>query len=86
VLVGAIPGVFIGAHISARANDRYIRPVLVAVLAISALKLLNVSNRALLVSSGVAVMAVFVLFVVSVRRRHRASAAMLEPELEVAPA
>src|SRR3989442_450963 len=31
VLVGAMPGVFFGAHVSARARDRYIRHVLVAV-------------------------------------------------------
>ena len=52
VLVGAMPGVYFGAHVSARASDRYIRPVLVAVLAISALKLLNVPNGALLGGVG----------------------------------
>ena len=30
VLVGAIPGVYIGARISAKASDRYIRPALAA--------------------------------------------------------
>jgi uncharacterized membrane protein YfcA len=48
VLVGAVPGVFFGAQISSRASDRYIRPVLVAVLTLSALKLLNVPNAALI--------------------------------------
>ena len=48
VLVGAIPGVYVGARISARASDKYIRPLLVAVLSISALKLLNVPNDVLL--------------------------------------
>jgi uncharacterized membrane protein YfcA len=51
VLVGAVPGVYIGAHISSRANDRYIRPVLIAVLVISSLKLLNVPNAALLTAT-----------------------------------
>jgi len=57
VLVGAIPGVFVGAHVSARATDRYIRPVLVAVLAISALKLLNVSNGVVLAATVAAAVA-----------------------------
>lgn len=41
LLVGAIPGVFVGARLSANAPDHLIRPVLVAVLAASALKLLG---------------------------------------------
>ncbi|HET9728488.1 MAG TPA: sulfite exporter TauE/SafE family protein [Acidimicrobiia bacterium] len=71
VLVGAIPGVYAGAHVSARASDRYIKPVLVAVLTISSLKLLNVSNRALLASTGAAGVALLVGYVVSARRRRR---------------
>ena len=63
VLVGAVPGVYFGARISARANDRYIRPVLVAVLTISALKLLNVPNGALLTSTVVAVIALVIVLV-----------------------
>ena len=55
VLLGAIPGVYAGAHVSARASDRFIRPPLVAVLTISALKLLNVSNAVLLGSTIAAV-------------------------------
>ena len=70
VLVGAIPGVYVGAHISSRANDRFIRPLLVAVLTISSLKLLNVSNGWLL-GSMVAVVAALVAFFV-VTRRSRA--------------
>jgi uncharacterized membrane protein YfcA len=48
VLVGAVPGVYLGARISAQASDRYIRPALVAVLTISALKLLDAPNAVLL--------------------------------------
>lgn len=44
LLVGSIPGVFLGAHFSARAPDRVIRPVLVIALAASGLKLLGISN------------------------------------------
>ncbi len=69
VLIGAIPGVYLGAHVSARASDRYIRPVLVAVLTISALKLLNASNRVLLGSTIAAGLAVATWIGVSRRSR-----------------
>lgn len=46
ILVGAIPGVFIGAHLSSRAPDYVIRPVLTVVLLASAAKLLGASNLA----------------------------------------
>ncbi|HEV7524802.1 MAG TPA: sulfite exporter TauE/SafE family protein [Acidimicrobiia bacterium] len=55
VLLGAIPAVMLGAHFSSRGADRYIRPVLVAVLAISALGLLGVANGWLLASAIAAV-------------------------------
>jgi uncharacterized membrane protein YfcA len=51
VLLGAIPAVMVGAHFSSRGADRYIRPVLVAVLGISALGLLGVTNGWLLTSA-----------------------------------
>ena len=41
LLVGALPGVYVGARLSSRAPDRLIRPVLIAVLAASGLKLLG---------------------------------------------
>jgi uncharacterized protein len=44
LLIGAIPGAFIGAQISSRAHGQLIRRALVFVLLASALKLLNVSN------------------------------------------
>ena len=69
VLVGAIPGVWVGAHISARSSDRYIRPVLVAVLTISALKLLNISNRGLVISMVAGGVALATLFAVQLRSR-----------------
>jgi uncharacterized membrane protein YfcA len=69
VLIGAIPGVYVGAHLSARANDRYIRPVLVAVLAISAVKLLNATNAELLGATVIAVATLIALFAVSWFRR-----------------
>lgn len=41
LLVGCVPGVYVGARLSSRAPDHAIRPVLVAVLVASALKLLD---------------------------------------------
>jgi uncharacterized membrane protein YfcA len=51
VLLGAIPAVMLGAHFSSRGADRYIRPLLVAVLSISALGLLGVTNGWLVTSA-----------------------------------
>lgn len=47
VLIGSVPGVYMGARVSARAPDAVIRPVLVVVLLASALKLLDFSNAQL---------------------------------------
>jgi uncharacterized membrane protein YfcA len=44
ILVGAIPGVYIGARISSRAPDGVLRPILAIALASSALKLLGLGN------------------------------------------
>jgi uncharacterized protein len=46
LLIGAIPGVYAGAHLSSRAADHVVRPVLVTVLAASALRLLGVPAEA----------------------------------------
>jgi uncharacterized protein len=44
LLIGAIPGVLLGAHLSARASDRVLRPALVVILTASAAKLLHAST------------------------------------------
>ncbi len=67
VLIGAVPAVMLGAHFSSKGADRYIRPVLVAVLGISALGLLDVTNGWLLTS---AVAAVVILVAVFLRMRQ----------------
>ncbi|MBV9665181.1 MAG: sulfite exporter TauE/SafE family protein, partial [Actinobacteria bacterium] len=54
LLVGCLPGVYIGARVSAKAPDRIIRPALVFVLLASALKLLNEPTTALGITLGVA--------------------------------
>ena len=41
VLLGALPGVYLGARLSSRASDRVVRPILSTVLAASGLKLLG---------------------------------------------
>lgn len=48
ILIGSIPGVYIGSRLSASAPDIVVRPILVFVLAASAMKLLNFSNTSLL--------------------------------------
>jgi len=71
LLIGSIPGVILGASLSARARDSYIRPVLVTVLALSALKLLNVPNGWLLsVAAAGTVIAAAGFVAVRVRARR----------------
>jgi uncharacterized membrane protein YfcA len=88
VLLGAIPGVYIGAHISARASDRFIRPVLIGVLVVSSVKLLGGSNVVLLVSTAVAVVAVATWSTVIARQPQRAtrSASVVDPSTPLAVA
>jgi uncharacterized protein len=69
LLAGCIPGVWLGAHLSARAPGGLVRRALAFVLLASALKLLNVSTR----DTGVVllIVAIFapVLWMI-IRRRH----------------
>ncbi|MFN8036951.1 MAG: sulfite exporter TauE/SafE family protein [Acidimicrobiia bacterium] len=56
LLVGAVPGVYVGARLSSRARDSIVRPALVLVLTLSALKLLDVGTPVLgvLLAAGAA--------------------------------
>ncbi len=72
LLVGAVPGVIIGAHVSSRAPDRIIRPILVLVLALSGLKLLDVPNEVLAAVLGAALAAGATSWFVSRRRTAKA--------------
>ncbi|HEY4183489.1 MAG TPA: sulfite exporter TauE/SafE family protein [Polyangia bacterium] len=47
ILIGAVPGVYLGARLSSRAPDGLLRPVLVVALSASSLKLLGISNGVL---------------------------------------
>jgi uncharacterized protein len=69
LLVGSIPGIWLGAHLSARAPGGLVRRVLGFVLLASALKLLNVSTK----DTGLILLAVLIfapLLWMMVRRRH----------------
>jgi uncharacterized membrane protein YfcA len=79
VLIGAIPAVMLGAHVSSRSADRYIRPVLVAVLTISALGLLGVTNGWLLAAAIVSVVLLGVVYVTMRRNDMRAARSVLVP-------
>jgi uncharacterized membrane protein YfcA len=70
LLIGSIPGVIIGAQISSRAPDHFIRPVLVLVLALTGLKLLGVSNEVLLVLLVAAIVVGAGAWFVTRRRAH----------------
>ena len=71
LLIGAVPGVIIGAHVSSRAPDAIIRPILVLVLALSALKLLDVPNEILGAILLGAIVAAMVTWFVKRRRDRR---------------
>ena len=45
LLLGSVPGAYVGARVSVRANDNLIRPILITVLSASALKLLGVPTK-----------------------------------------
>jgi uncharacterized membrane protein YfcA len=47
ILIGSVPGVFLGARFSSRAPDYLIRPSLIVVLLVSGLKLIGTSNTIL---------------------------------------
>jgi uncharacterized membrane protein YfcA len=76
LLIGAIPAVWLGAHYSSKASDRYIRPVIVLAMSVSALKLLGVSNQVMgiLVVAGAATIVTGML-VVRARAKRAAIAA-----------
>lgn len=68
LLLGSIPGVIIGAHMSSRGPDAFIRPVLAVVLVLSGLKLLDAPNESLAVVLAVAVIAGALVWFVTRRR------------------
>ncbi len=77
LLVGAVPGAYVGARTSARAPDGVIRPALLFVLTASALKLLGLSTAALAWSLG-AVLVVGLAWLAA-RRAGRSRAQRVAP-------
>lgn len=71
VLLGAIPAVMLGAHFSSKGADRYIRPVLVAVLGISTLGLLGLTNAWLLTSAIAAIVILAAVFLRMIQTERR---------------
>ncbi len=80
LLIGSVPGVYFGARVSARANDRVIRPVLVTVLGASALKLLEVPTNVVGLLLLVALAAGAVALLAGRRRAGARGPAPLQPE------
>jgi uncharacterized membrane protein YfcA len=79
ILVGAIPGVFIGAQLSSRAPDHIIRPALIIVLLASSSKLLGASNLTAALAVGGAALTMVVVSVVLNASRKRSAASRLPP-------
>jgi uncharacterized protein len=70
--VGSVPGVYAGARVSSRAPDSIVKPTLVVVLVLSALKLLDTPNPLILVSALVAFGIAIWIVIRSVVRRDGA--------------
>jgi uncharacterized protein len=70
ILIGSLPGVFIGARFSSRAPDYVIRPSLSVVLLLSGMKLIGASNLLLALVAPLSV-AVGLAYALSARRNAR---------------
>jgi len=79
ILIGSIPGVFLGARLSSRAPDYLIRPALIVVLLLSGVKLVGASNGLLAAVAPTAV-AVAVSYALWSWRRALARSATVETE------
>jgi uncharacterized membrane protein YfcA len=74
LLLGSIPGVIVGAHLSSRAPDAIIRPILALVLTLSGMKLLDASNELLGATLLVGILTGVVVWFVRHRVQTRAAA------------
>ncbi len=57
LIIGAVPGVFVGSMLSSRVPDRYIRPVIAIVICASGLKYVGLGNTDVLIGAGAAILA-----------------------------
>jgi len=80
ILVGAVPGVYLGARLSSRAPDGILRPLLVVALSASSLKLLGASNTVVPIACGIIAVVAFSLSLPELRRNLKlAKAAAAAP-------
>ncbi|MGH8988047.1 MAG: TSUP family transporter, partial [Acidimicrobiales bacterium] len=70
VVIGSVPAVFVGSLLSSRAPDRFIRPVITAVVLVSGLKYVGVGNAGLGVAALIAAVGC-VAWVLRGRRKAR---------------
>jgi uncharacterized membrane protein YfcA len=75
ILIGSVPGVFLGARFSSRAPDYLIRPALMVVLLLSGLKLVNVPNKVVGAIAPIVLVGGISYSLWAWRRARRASAA-----------
>jgi len=75
ILIGSIPGVFVGARFSSRAPDYLIRPALIVVLLLSGTKLVGAPNKLLGWAAPIAITAGVSYALWAWRRARRALAA-----------
>ncbi len=78
LMLGAIPGVLIGARISSRAPDHIIRPILIVVLIASGAKLLEAPNELILGFLALAVVVALGLLGRALMRSNRSPAVEAE--------
>jgi len=67
LLLGSVPGVYLGARVSSRARDSLIRPALAVILLASGLKLVNLGTVALVLVLTAVVLLAAVLYLSLVR-------------------
>ena len=77
ILVGAVPGVFLGAQLSSRAPDHVIRPALIIVLLASSTKLLGASNAVAGIAVALAALIMVAVSLIGSRRRSSAAKSLL---------
>ncbi len=78
LLIGSIPGAFIGAQLSARLAGGFVRRALAFVLLASALKLLGLSNEATVIVLGIVLVAAPITWMQIRRRRGFPALASVE--------
>ena len=84
ILIGSVPGVFLGARFSSRAPDYLIRPALMVVLLLSGLKLVNVPNKVVGTVAPIVIVGGVSYALWAWRRARRASAALAGSSLHAA--